>query len=275
MKELLFMKPVFKEAVWGGRKLRDDFGYEIPSDSTGECWGIGAHKNGDCEIAEGTYKGEHLSKLWAEHPELFGNEDGKYGKEFPLLIKIIDAKSDLSIQVHPDNAYAKEHENGSLGKTECWYILDSEPGTQIVIGHYAKDKEELMQMVEEKRWKDLIHDQGQQHPVVDFQKIVAKHDAVSIYVLEMRQTGAVGVNIRQHPLGLLRILALGGPRKNFFKLLKGLVVYGGNHHGPIAVHNAAHSLVLEVHLLKHLLKRDVGAHADQQTERTIPVRNRR
>ena len=69
MKELLFMKPVFKEAVWGGRKLRDDFGYEIPSDSTGECWGIGAHKNGDCEIAEGTYKGEHLSKLWEEHPE--------------------------------------------------------------------------------------------------------------------------------------------------------------------------------------------------------------
>ena len=51
MKELLFMNPVFKEAVWGGRKLRDDFGYEIPSDSTGECWGIGAHKNGDCEIA--------------------------------------------------------------------------------------------------------------------------------------------------------------------------------------------------------------------------------
>ena len=152
------MKPVFKEAVWGGRKLRDDFGYEIPSDSTGECWGIGAHKNGDCEIAEGTYKGEHLSKLWEEHPELFGNEDGKYGKEFPLLIKIIDAKSDLSIQVHPDNAYAKEHENGSLGKTECWYILDSEPGTQIVIGHHAKDKEELMQMVEEKRWKDLIRE---------------------------------------------------------------------------------------------------------------------
>lgn len=75
-----------------------------------------------------------------------------------LLIKIIDAKSDLSIQVHPDNAYAKEHENGSLGKTECWYILDSEPGTQIVIGHHAKDKEELMQMVEEKRWKDLIRE---------------------------------------------------------------------------------------------------------------------
>ena len=158
MKELLFMKPVFKEAVWGGKKLREDFGYEIPGDDTGECWGIGAHKNGDCTIAEGTYKGEHLSKLWTDHPELFGNEDGRYGKEFPLLIKIIDARSDLSIQVHPDNDYAREHENGSLGKTECWYILDSEPGTKIVIGHYAKDKEELKQMVEEKRWKDLIRE---------------------------------------------------------------------------------------------------------------------
>ena len=92
MKELLFMKPVFKEAVWGGKKLREDFGYEIPGDDTGECWGIGAHKNGDCTIAEGTYKGEHLSKLWTDHPELFGNEDGRYGKEFPLLIKIIDAR---------------------------------------------------------------------------------------------------------------------------------------------------------------------------------------
>ena len=71
MKELLFMKPVFKEAVWGGKKLRDEFGYEIPGDSTGECWGIGAHKNGDCTIAEGTYKGEHLSRLWTDHPELF------------------------------------------------------------------------------------------------------------------------------------------------------------------------------------------------------------
>ena len=152
------MKPVFKEAVWGGRKLRDDFGYEIPSDSTGECWGIGAHKNGDCEIAEGTYKGEHLSKLWEEHPELFGNEDGKYGKEFPLLIKIIDAKSDLSIQVHPDNAYAKEHENGSLGKTECWYILDCKKNATIVIGHNSRTKEELSRMIHEGKWSEFIRE---------------------------------------------------------------------------------------------------------------------
>ncbi len=101
------MKPVFKEAVWGGRKLRMILGMRYQATVPGSAGASEPTKNGDCEIAEGTYKGEHLSKLWEEHPELFGNEDGKYGKEFPLLIKIIDAKSDLSIQVHPDNAYAK------------------------------------------------------------------------------------------------------------------------------------------------------------------------
>ena len=80
------------------------------------------------------------------------------GKNFRSLLRSLMQRSDLSIQVHPDNDYAREHENGSLGKTECWYILDSEPGTKIVIGHYAKDKEELKQMVEEKRWKDLIRE---------------------------------------------------------------------------------------------------------------------
>ena len=81
---------------------------------------------------------------------------GLSGDRFPLLIKIIDAKQDLSIQVHPNDIYAKEHENGSLGKTECWYILDCEEGTEIVIGHHAKDKEEVKDMIEQKRWKDFI-----------------------------------------------------------------------------------------------------------------------
>ena len=129
--ELLFLEPVFKEAIWGGTKLRDSFGYDIPSDTTGECWAISAHKNGDCKIAGGRYDGRYLSQLWEEEPELFGNYPGS---QFPLLIKIIDAKNDLSIQVHPDDAYASEHENGSLGKTECWYVLDCEPGAFLYYG---------------------------------------------------------------------------------------------------------------------------------------------
>lgn len=151
--ELLFLEPVYKEAIWGGTRLREVFGYEIPSDATGECWAISAHKNGECKIAGGMYGGRLLSSLWKEKPELFGNYPGN---QFPLLIKIIDAKNDLSIQVHPDDCYAKLHENGSLGKTECWYILDCEPGTEIVIGHHAKDRKEMESMIRNHQWKEFI-----------------------------------------------------------------------------------------------------------------------
>ena len=153
MGEMIFLQPVFKEVLWGGNKLRTMFGYSIPSDHTGEGWMISAHPKGDCCITEGTYKGKTLSWLWENHRELFG---GLAGDVFPLLVKIIDAKEHLSIQVHPDDAYAAAHENGALGKTECWYVLDCEPDSTIVVGHNAKTKEELKSMIDEKRWMELI-----------------------------------------------------------------------------------------------------------------------
>ena len=152
--ELLFMDPVFKEAIWGGTKLRDVFDYEIPSDTTGECWAISGHANGMSRVAGGRFDGKTLGELWKEEPEIFGNYPGS---QVPLLIKIIDAKDDLSIQVHPDDAYAKVHENGSLGKTECWYVLDCEPGATIIVGQRAKDRAEAAQMIEEGRWDDMLN----------------------------------------------------------------------------------------------------------------------
>ncbi len=153
MRTIIFLEPVFKEMIWGGNKLKTDFGYDIPSDHTGECWAIAAHKNGDSLVLNEEFSGYTLSKLWNEKRELFG---GLSGDVFPLLIKIIDAKADLSIQVHPDDEYAKKNENGSLGKTECWYILDCDEGADIIVGHNAKSKEELRCMVEEGRWNDLL-----------------------------------------------------------------------------------------------------------------------
>ena len=147
------MDPVFKEAIWGGTKLRDVFDYEIPSDTTGECWAISGHANGMSRVAGGRFDGKTLGELWNKEPEIFGNYPGS---QVPLLIKIIDAKNDLSIQVHPDDAYAGDHENGSLGKTECWYVLDCEPGTEIVIGHNAKDKAEVEKMIRNHEWSDFI-----------------------------------------------------------------------------------------------------------------------
>lgn len=153
--EMLFLKPVFKQMIWGGNRMRDEYNYDIPGEDTGECWAISAHPQGDGEIANGEYAGKKLSELWNEHREIFGNVEGD---RFPLLTKIIDAQSDLSIQVHPNDAYAKVNENGSLGKMECWYILDCKEDATIVIGHHAKSKQELEDMVNGARWKELIRE---------------------------------------------------------------------------------------------------------------------
>lgn len=92
-------------------------------------------------------------ELWEERRDVFG---GMSGKGFPLLTKILDANADLSVQVHPDDAYANEHENGELGKTECWYIIDCKKGAQLVYGHHAKTKEEFVRLVEEGKWDSLL-----------------------------------------------------------------------------------------------------------------------
>ena len=143
-KELLFLDPVCTHNIWGGTRLREEFGCEETGDDLGECWGISAHPNGDGTVKNGTFAGLKLSQVWEKHPEVFGNLSGD---RFPLMAKIIDARDDLSIQVHPDDTYAREHENGSFGKTECWYILDAPEGSTLVFGHNARTKEELSSMV--------------------------------------------------------------------------------------------------------------------------------
>ncbi|MGO5268212.1 type I phosphomannose isomerase catalytic subunit [Parafannyhessea umbonata] len=152
--ELLLPRPVFHNKIWGGRYLHDEYGYDIPDGDVGECWAISAHPNGDCTIEGGSFDGKSLSWLWEHEHELFG--DAK-GDRFPLLIKILDARQNLSVQVHPDDAYAAKHENGSLGKRECWYVLDCKPGATIVVGQRAKDREQFARMVREGRWDDLLY----------------------------------------------------------------------------------------------------------------------
>lgn len=139
--------------VWGGNRLNTEFGYDIPGDDTGECWGICAHPNGDAVVTAEGIEGKTLSQLWEERPELFGNVGGD---RFPLLIKIIDAKADLSIQVHPDDTYANLHENGSLGKMECWYVIDCPKDARLVLGHKAKDQAEVREMIENGKWEDFL-----------------------------------------------------------------------------------------------------------------------
>lgn len=154
-KEILFLDPVCMHNIWGGSRLREEFLYQEEGDDIGECWGISAHPNGDGTVKNGAFAGMKLSEVWEKHPEVFGNLS--YDR-FPLMTKIIDARDDLSIQVHPDDTYAKEHENGSFGKTECWYIMDCPKDGALVIGHGAKTKEELSAMIHEGRWDEFIRE---------------------------------------------------------------------------------------------------------------------
>ena len=153
--DLIFTKPIFHEKIWGGRRLDTVFHYDIPEGAIGECWAISAHPAGDCEVVSGPFAGSSLSQLWDEHHELFGHAEGD---RFPLLIKILDADGDLSIQVHPDDEYARVHERGSLGKCECWYVLDCDEDATIIVGQKAKDREEFAKLVEEGRWSDLVNE---------------------------------------------------------------------------------------------------------------------
>lgn len=152
MSEPLFLQSVMQEKIWGGTKLRDEFGYEIPSDKVGEYWAISAHPHGVSTIKNGRFAGMGLDQLYAEHRELFGNSSEPV---FPLLTKILDANDWLSVQVHPDDHYAMEHE-GELGKTECWYVIAADEGAEIIYGHNAKSREELRQQIEKKEWDKLL-----------------------------------------------------------------------------------------------------------------------
>ena len=152
-REILFLKPHLKDVIWGGSKLKDEYGYEGAGDSTGECWGISAHPNGDNIVLTGCYKGITLSELYHAHRELFGNLTAG---RFPLLVKIIDTKEKLSIQVHPDDAYAKVHESNTYGKTECWYVMNCPDNAFLVIGHHAKSKKQLAELIHQGRYEELV-----------------------------------------------------------------------------------------------------------------------
>ncbi len=153
MQEPIFLKPYLEEKIWGGQKLRSQFKLDIPSNQTGEAWVISGHEHGQSVVTSPeSLAGLTLSDLYHQHPEIFL---GEVAERFPLLIKIIDAKEDLSVQVHPDDAYGLAHEN-DLGKTECWYIMDADPGAYLIYGHNAQNKEQFLEMVEENEWDQLL-----------------------------------------------------------------------------------------------------------------------
>lgn len=156
---IIFMEPVYKDYIWGGEKLKKEFNKNTPFDTTAESWEISSNKNGDCRIINKEYNGKTLKNLFEDEKlkeKIFGRKC-KDLKEFPLLIKFIDAKENLSIQVHPDDEYAKKIGLES-GKTEMWYIMECKDNGKIIGGLNAKlTKSELQGAIENDNIKDYLN----------------------------------------------------------------------------------------------------------------------
>ena len=129
---ILKLNPVFKDYLWGGNKLRDEYGFESDLTKLAEGWMLSCHKDGENTISNGDFQGKTITEVVKENPDYLG-ENGKKYEYFPILIKLIDAKDDLSVQVHPDNEYAMRVEK-EYGKTECWYILDCDDNAELIYG---------------------------------------------------------------------------------------------------------------------------------------------
>lgn len=141
------LKPCGKDYLWGGTRLNDDFSKGIDLVPLAESWECSTHPDGPSVAASGEHKGKTLSEIIKEHPEYLGTHPRVKG-ELPVLVKLIDARKDLSVQVHPDDEYARIHENGSLGKTEMWYVLDAAKDAKLIYGfHHNITKETLRESI--------------------------------------------------------------------------------------------------------------------------------
>jgi len=138
------LKPAAKDYLWGGNRLNDDFSKELPLSVVAETWECSTHPDGPSMVASGEFCGLSLTKVLQEYPWFLGNKPTMKSGQLPILIKLIDAKQNLSVQVHPDDAYAYENEKGQNGKTEMWYVLDAAKDARLVYGFYHRvDKETL------------------------------------------------------------------------------------------------------------------------------------
>lgn len=142
------LKPAAKDYLWGGSRLNDDFAKGIDMTPLAETWECSTHPDGPSVISSGEFEGMELAELLKRFPEFLGTHplSNPYLQkgELPILIKFIDAKKELSVQVHPDDAYARKVEHELFGKTEMWYVLDAAKDAKLVYGFYHDmDKEKL------------------------------------------------------------------------------------------------------------------------------------
>lgn len=152
------LKPAAKDYLWGGNRINDDFGKNIDLSPLAESWECSTHPDGVSYVDSGLFHGLSLDELLKLHPEFLGIHASRIADgKMPIIIKLIDAKSDLSVQVHPDDEYALKHEN-SLGKTEMWYVLSAKKDAKLVYG-FKKDTDpaEIKNAIKEGKITDYLN----------------------------------------------------------------------------------------------------------------------
>jgi mannose-6-phosphate isomerase len=179
----LQFEPILKERIWGGEKLKTLLNKPINSPLTGESWELSAVEGDVSIVANGTFKGKSLIDIIDDCPEeLLGKAVYKtFGKQFPLLFKYLDACEDLSIQVHPNDALAKERHN-SFGKTEMWYVIQADSEAEIVMG-FKKDSNpsEYKEHLRDKKLLSLLN--------------IIKVDAGDAFFLKTGTVHAIGAGL--------------------------------------------------------------------------------
>lgn len=157
--DILFLEPAYKNYIWGGNRLKKEFDKNTPYEITAESWEISTNKNGNSIVVNGDFKGKKLQELF-EMPDykidIFGEKCIKKDR-FPILIKFIDAKNNLSVQVHPDDIYAQKNEN-DIGKSEMWYIMDCPKDAKIICGldETIKTKQQLKDIINSGNIKEYL-----------------------------------------------------------------------------------------------------------------------
>lgn len=143
------LTPVYKDYLWGGTRLKKEFNKKSNLDIVAESWECSVHPDGESIISTGTYSGRTLSEVLDSNKSYLGSHPKKIG-QFPILVKFIDAKKDLSVQVHPTDEYAYKYENKYFGKTEMWYVIDAEKDAKLIYG-FNRDvtKEQVRKAIED------------------------------------------------------------------------------------------------------------------------------
>jgi mannose-6-phosphate isomerase len=190
--------PILKDRIWGGTKLKTILNKPITSEITGESWEISTVENDVSIVSNGIYKGKSLNEIIVDFPnEILGIEVyRKFGFEFPLLFKYLDAKQDLSIQVHPNDELAKKQHN-SFGKTEMWYIMQADKNARINVGFKENSsKEEYLQHLENKTIIDILDSKKVHQGDVFFLETGTIHAiGAGMVVAEIQQTSDITYRI--------------------------------------------------------------------------------